>query len=369
MASFTNFVPVKSVLTLFLILLIGACSDVSDLDFDELESKVKDEQPEDPSVDQQSFCKGVVATEQSALNIRTSPKIDDNVCSQLEKGTPVVISMNGHENGFFRIQTTRCGDENPWVYASDKFIEVEENCLSDQPVDEDRTDEDEEKDDQKDIGERNPDSELQDITDLKAYIRSNLKKISTRRRLTRKSSVGSVEVFKLPGSGTNSICGSKHIRSNRTNPHMSQDTLCAWTAVAQEWAKTECPKGNKDCRIMLGDASFGEKQPSHWPHSTHRRGWCMDIWPMRKKGCGEKEVTWRSSCYDGTATKKFVKLLIKHGADKGNQFFFNDPKISETRRLSNHDDHIHVCFKPSNSIVKRSCEKTTVSRKVCSEFK
>jgi len=150
---------------------------------------------------------------------------------------------------------------------------------------------------------------------------------------------------------------------------MAQDTLCAWTAVTQEWAKTECPAGDADCRIMLGDASFGEKLPSQWPHSTHRRGWCMDIWPMRKKNCGEKEVTWKSSCYDGEATHKFVKLLIKHGADKGNQFFFNDPNISETRRLSNHDDHIHVCFKPSNSIVKNSCAKTTVDRKVCSEFK
>jgi hypothetical protein len=357
----------KKVLFLTLIGFLGACSEVSDVDFDELESKIEDTLPEDNEVGQQSFCKGFIATQSSSLNVRTSPEITDNICTTLDKGTPIIISMNGHENGFFRIQTTRCGDENKWVYVSDKFVEVEDNCIEEinvetppvvmptPPVEEEIP--------------RAPDSEVSEIRDLKSYIRSNLTKTSTTRPLTRNSSSGSVEVFKLPGSGTTSICGSKHIRSYRTNPHMAQDTLCAWTAVAQEWAKTECPKGNADCRIMLGDASFGAKQPSSWPHSTHRRGWCMDIWPMRKKNCGEKEVTWKSSCYDGDATQKFVKLLIKHGADKGNQFFFNDPKISETRRLSNHDDHIHVCFKPSNSIVKTRCEQTKVDRKICSEFK
>jgi|GEM_PF-7018586 len=369
----------KNILLLTLVGFFGACSEISDFEIDELESKIEDVSPKDPEAGQQNtFCKGEVATRSSSLNVRTSPEISDNICTTLEKGTPVIISMNGHENGFFKIQTTLCGDENKWVYVSDQYIEVENGCIEaaeetpeeerkSEPTPEPKPPVEDDKEDEGDAG-RTPDAEVSEITDLKKYIRSNLERVKTSRPLTRRSSRGSVEVFKLPGSGKNSICGSKHIRSNRSHPYMAQDTLCAWTAVTQEWAKTECPKGDKDCRIMLGDASFGKKLPSHWPHSTHRRGWCMDIWPMRKKGCGEKEVTWRNSCYDGKATQKFVNLLIKHGADKGNQFFFNDPKISETRRLSNHDDHIHVCFKPSNSIVKKRCASTTVDRAVCSEF-
>ena len=121
----------KSFLALATLMFLGACSEISDVDFDELESIIEDKLPGgDPEdVEQQNlFCSGVVATKSSALNVRTSPEISDNICTKLEKGTPVVISMAGGENGFLKIQTTRCGDEMKWVYVSEKFIEIDENC-------------------------------------------------------------------------------------------------------------------------------------------------------------------------------------------------------------------------------------------------
>ena len=364
-----NLKKVSILLFLFAALGLTACGDKASLDFDELESRIEDRLPEDPAVEGQNFCAGEVATQSGRLNVRTSPEVADNICARLEKGTPVLVSINGRENGFLRIETTLCGEDFDWVYVSDRFIEMEPNCLV-TDVDENNDDDDQNNNNNEgdDDEGNNTNPIVEAITDLGRFIVNELSRVSTRRRVTRTGPTGNVEVFKLPGSGTESICGSKHIRSNRSAPYLAKDTLCAWTAVTQEWANTECPAGNSHCRIMLGDATFGERQPSSWPHSTHRRGWCMDIWPMRKEGCGERELTWRSSCYDHDATQKFVRLLIKHGADRGNQFFFNDPEISETRRLSNHDDHIHVCFKPSNSTVSRACDNIEVDRNVCGEF-
>lgn len=318
---------------------------------DTFEAENKDENPNTP--EQQKVCGGVVNTTSSSLNVRQEPAISNNVCGKLEKGASVTLVTEEPINGFFKIKTTLCEEGITEAYASSDYIVLNEDC----------------------DGDRDPASNplpapgVGKITDLSSYIQNNLERVATTRPLTRGGASGFVEVFRFPGQGENLLCGIKHIRGFRSPAYLGKDSLCAWTAITQEWKQQHCEGSNKDCRIMMGDASFGAKLPSSWPHSTHRRGWCMDIWPMRKKGCGEDEVTWRSSCYDRQKTKDFVKLLIKHGADVGNQFFFNDPQISETRPLVNHDDHIHVCFKPSNSRVKAACGKTVVDKATCPEFK
>jgi hypothetical protein len=354
----------KSIVVLLSLISIAGCGLSEDVSVDELESLIPESGPE---IEQQSFCRGVVSTRSGNLNIRTSARITDNICGQLPSQAVVTVSLKGHEKGFLKIQTTLCEEgRNMSAFVSEDFITLDKDCSLETNQGEGEEQEESNAENEEEAN-REPDS-LPILEDLANYIRTTLNRILTTRPLTRRSAPGRVEVFKLPGSGTNSICGSKHIRSYRSHPYLGKDTTCAWTAVTQEWRKEHCADGDSNCRIMLGDASFGQRQPSSWPHSTHRRGWCMDIWPMRKKNCGEKEVTWRDGCYDRAATQKFVRLLIKHGADVGNQLFFNDPQISETRRLRNHDDHIHVCFKPSNSIVKQACAKTKVDRKICSEF-
>lgn len=318
-------------------------------------------------VSESTSCTGRVSTNGGRLNIRYTADISDNVCAQLDNDAPVIVSMEQSKSGFLKIKSTLCSETKnefniEWVYASERFINLNSDCF-DNPtsavIDEEY----------KPKSGRDPDGQVNtSVPSISDYISKNLDHVRIQRPLLRNGARGLVDLYKLPGTSESSICGSKHIRSQRSAPHLGKDTLCAWTSVAQEWAMENCKLGDSNCRIMLGDATFGHVQPASWPHSTHRRGWCMDIWPMRKQGCGEKEVRWQDECYDRQATRDLVKLLIKHGADVGNQLFFNDPQIAETRRLSNHDDHIHVCFKPTNSKVKNSCANLEVDRKYCPEF-
>ncbi len=340
----------------FSFLFLAACGESpNSVDgIDELESAAPDEGlNEDLSPDEPKACLGKVVTESSNLNIRTSPEISDNICDSIASQSYVTLLSLEPENGFYSVKTDLC-EEEEFQFVSASFIELSDDCFPQ---------EDEEDDDDTD-----PNPEPQILDDLGQYIEENLKFVSVVRELVRGGAKGRVEVFQLPGQGENLMCGIKHIRSYRSEAFQGKDTLCSWTAVAQEWQQKHCPDNAPHCRIMMGDASFGERMPSSWPHSTHRRGWCMDIWPMRDQGCGEKEVTWKQSCYNRDMTKDFVKLLIKHGADKGNQLFFNDPQIPDVRYLSNHDDHIHVCFKPSNGTVQQKCNSTKVDSRFCPEF-
>ncbi len=352
----------KALVIVIGILNLVACGDpAAKSDFDELESEAPDvglnlpdrdpdseEFVEDEPQVENKVCLGKVVTESSNLNVRTGPSTGYPVCGSIPSQSYVTVLDKQRTNGFYEVTSDYCANETQFVFAA--YIELGEDCFS-EPVE----------------GE-NPIEGGEPIVNLRQYIRDNLPKVSVVRELIRGGAKGRVEVHKLPGLGQNLMCGIKHIRSYRSEAFQAEDTLCAWTAVAQEWQQKYCPGNSKDCRIMLGDSTFGERIPSSWPHSTHRRGWCMDIWPMRKDSCGEVEVSWKQSCYSRTKTAAFVKLLIKHGADKGNQLFFNDPQIPDVRYLSNHDDHIHVCFKPSNSIVKSRCDNTQVSRQICPEF-
>lgn len=102
---------------------------------------------------------------------------------------------------------------------------------------------------------------------------------------------------------------------------------------------------------MYGDAGYGAGRPGEWPHSSHTRGQCIDIWPMRKPGVGSIETTiYRTSEYDGDATFQFAQVLANWGMENqggGRQAFFNDPRFSSLgfRNLVHHDDHLHVCFR------------------------
>lgn len=333
-----------------------------DLEIDGFESRTPDSS-KDLSVS--SSCTGRVQTKGGRLNIRYTDNISDNICASLENGTPVTISLDQIENDFLKIKSTECSEAKSefnieWVYASKNFIALNSDCFE---IAEPGTKADKPK------PKREPGNTVSSlILDVSNYISNNLENVRITRPLLRSGANGLVDLYKLPGIAEKSICGSKHIRSQRSAAYMEKGTMCAWTSVAQEWAKLNCPEGDSSCRLLLGDATFGRVQPSSWPHSTHRRGWCMDIWPLRKKGCFEKEVRWQDDCYDRRKTQKLVKLLIKNGADVGNQLFFNDPEISETRRLSNHDDHIHVCFKPTNSTVQSSCKNLELDRNYCPEF-
>lgn len=91
------------------------------------DERFKDE--EGLEVGGQSFCAGVVATRSSALNVRTSPEIADNICATLDKDEQVKISLEGSVDGFFKVKSDVCGEtDDPFVYVSKKYITFDQNC-------------------------------------------------------------------------------------------------------------------------------------------------------------------------------------------------------------------------------------------------
>ncbi len=77
-------------------------------------------------------------------------------------------------------------------------------------------------------------------------------------------------------------------------------------------------------------------------HQGHRSGLNVDIRPLRRDGKG-LPVRHTDSDYDHQGTKKLIDLIWKTGMVR--TVYFNDPLITNAKRLDRHDDHIHVDVK------------------------
>ena len=142
-----------------LMLLGTACENLSE-GLEKLPSTGEDlpGQEENQEVRGKSFCAGTVATRSSALNVRTSPEIADNICARLDKGEDVKISLEGSVEGFFKIKTDVCDlDDDEFAYVSKKFIRFDQSCAfeKDESIKEEETDlppvEEEEEEEQEEI--------------------------------------------------------------------------------------------------------------------------------------------------------------------------------------------------------------------------
>ena len=115
-------------------------------------------------------------------------------------------------------------------------------------------------------------------------------------------------------------------------------TIRALIALGDAWA------GLHDRpRVQIGDISRRGGGPFP-PHGAHQRGNEADIRPMRNDNL-EAAVRRDSPSYSRALTRELVRLIRAN--NPGVVIFFNDPAlISEglTRRLVNHDDHLHVRF-------------------------
>lgn len=177
----------------------------------------------------------------------------------------------------------------------------------------------------------------------------------------------------MSGDGTEGPCGGKHIRSHRTTPHLQPIPACMFARVSQMWRERYCPDNSPHCRIMYGDSGFGHRMPGEWPHASHRRGQCIDIWPMRNPGAGLTETNVNRGSYNSDLTYQFAELLIEEGGietartrSSRPQAFFNDPRFSRLgfRSLAAHDDHLHVCFR-NNSANRRRCDNFHRNPNIC----
>ena len=184
---------------------------------------------------------------------------------------------------------------------------------------------------------------------------------------------------------------------------MTAIASCMMAGIAQEWKKKHCPDDAPHCQLTFGDSGYskcklktevygyrtrwrkkkkirvpkrrkrcwvkppgGVKFSKRWPHASHRKGECIDIWPMAKKGNSTINSRYKNKGYNQKANLEFAKLLVKWGADK-RQFFFNDPQVRKkygAKYLVGHYDHFHVCFR-NNKANRKRCRNHTVDTKIC----
>lgn len=84
------------------------------------------EAPEDETVEVQNTCNGFVNTKTSPLNVRVDASLNARVCTQLDSKTTVIISQDGHKNGFLKILTPKC--KEVFSYVSKKYIGLGSDC-------------------------------------------------------------------------------------------------------------------------------------------------------------------------------------------------------------------------------------------------
>ncbi len=170
-------------------------------------------------------------------------------------------------------------------------------------------------------------------------------------------------------------CGSEHIRRTRSRAYMHPLSACMLAGAAQQWRQQVCPDNTPDCQLRFGDMTYGHSMPGHWPHRSHRRGWCVDVWPIRQPG-HSGDVVVGGQGYDRERTLQLLRIFREWGADRpqagqgrGNQVFFDDPQaIREglARPLrGTHRDHIHVCFRPTARGTEERCNQASFDSGYC----
>ncbi len=159
-------------------------------------------------------------------------------------------------------------------------------------------------------------------------------------------------------------------------------TACVITRLAEEWRKNFCPS-NRPCRLEMGDIAH-HTEPDFDGHSTHDDGYCIDLRPIKTEGEGERALsnpdytgalTHEDPNYDQAKTRQLLGLITRLGGDtlkssdeQPDTLIFNDPDLIEegiARRAEDHDNHIHVCFRPENPLVQKSCAEYTPDEKLC----
>lgn len=96
-------------------------------------------------------------------------------------------------------------------------------------------------------------------------------------------------------------------------------------------------------RIGIGDISFqgGGTMP---PHQEHRRGFNVDIRPMRFDW-QEIPVNWFDAAYNRSLTRELIQF-IRASCHVGNIRFNDVNLINEglVQQTKGHDNHLHVDF-------------------------
>jgi penicillin-insensitive murein DD-endopeptidase len=122
------------------------------------------------------------------------------------------------------------------------------------------------------------------------------------------------------------------------NQYGHETTLNVIRDVGAKWAQThpENPFGVGDISLEHGGTMKGHPR-------GHKTGLEVDIRLMRSDG-KLAGTDWRNAEYSQALTQDLVDAFKSH--PNVARIYFNDPKVTGTQYLSNHDNHLHVVIKP-----------------------
>ena len=149
-----------------------------------------------------------------------------------------------------------------------------------------------------------------------------------------------------------------HLGEDESNDEWGKpESICAFMQVAKTWRDNYCPGNNDNCNIGFGHIYHPRKLNKH---GFHESGECVDIRPFsakNEKRFQQVDLRDKNSGYNRELTNDLIQLLSKAG---GTNIVFNDLSIKNkekaNKKVANHDNHIHVCFKTNNEKVKKTCK-------------
>lgn len=159
------------------------------------------------------------------------------------------------------------------------------------------------------------------------------------------------------------LCGSyDYSDDGGDESYASPTAACAIAQLSERWRREQCPT-NGACRLQIGDISHATRKEFDG-HRTHTHGHCVDFQTIRKERYTQR-VDYEDDLYDQEKTEQLLRLMRELG---GTEIIFNDQDLIDkglSRRVRNHDSHIHVCFKPDNETVLQQCRDYQPDPQIC----
>lgn len=139
----------------------------------------------------------------------------------------------------------------------------------------------------------------------------------------------------LPESGTGFYSYSRY----RYKQFGLAETIRAIEAICQDWFLNH----RTGPLIGIGNISIRGGGPVP-PHSSHQRGFDVDIRPLRSDGA-RVSVTYEDEAYSKSRTQELVNTIRASSVLRVDRILFNDPNVRGVQPWPGHDNHLHVRFK------------------------
>lgn len=150
-------------------------------------------------------------------------------------------------------------------------------------------------------------------------------------------------IHRLPRSGPGfRACGEQAHQFGRG------EVIRALLAVGAEWHRRHPDRPRitiRDISLRCGGPFPADRVSGRPRHLCHRLGFDVDIHPVRD----DRQETPTDCCqpsYSAARTQELVHYIWRNGVLPVHLIFFNDRRLSGVRPQKEHDDHLHVRFRP-----------------------